>query len=71
MPRGVVVTSTDAGFRHEVSIGPHLFAGDELWLELPRKSNWYQMLKGDSNERFKQPARVGATGQEENLLHET
>src|SRR4030088_2885806 len=20
------------------------------WLELPRKSNWYQMLKGDSNE---------------------
>lgn len=29
MPRSVVVTSTDAGFRHEVSIGPHLFAGDE------------------------------------------
>src|SRR5437588_5909093 len=29
------------------------------WLELPRKSNWYQMLKGDSNERFKQRTGVG------------
>src|SRR6267378_3538361 len=25
-----------------------------VWLELPRKSNWYQMLKGYSSERFKQ-----------------
>src|SRR5260370_13280865 len=30
-----------------------------VWLELPRKSNWYQMLKGDSNERCKQPTGVG------------
>src|SRR5207244_12289708 len=30
-----------------------------VWLELPRKSNWYQMLKGYSNERFKQRTRVG------------
>src|SRR5882762_2088867 len=29
------------------------------WLELPRKSNWYQMLKGYSNERFKQRTGVG------------
>src|SRR5712671_2563085 len=29
------------------------------WLELPRKSNWYQMLKGDSNEWFKQRTGVG------------
>src|SRR2546422_10561698 len=30
-----------------------------VWLELPRKSNWYQMLKGYSNERFKQRTGVG------------
>src|SRR6266478_8984942 len=29
------------------------------WLELPRKSNWYRMLKGYSNERFKQRTGVG------------
>src|SRR6266403_3446364 len=28
-------------------------------LELPRKSTWYQMLKGDSNERCKQRTGVG------------
>src|SRR6266702_4406011 len=28
-------------------------------LELPRKSNWYRMLKGYSNERLKQRTGVG------------
>src|SRR6266446_1481570 len=30
-----------------------------VWLELPRKSNWYRMLKGDSSERFEQRTGVG------------
>jgi len=33
------------------------------WLELRGNQNWYQMLKGYSNERFKQRTVLGVTGQ--------
>src|ERR1700722_5181941 len=40
----------------------------DAWLELPRKSNCYQMLKGDSNERFKRRTAVGCNGTSRKLV---